>query len=589
MRLSLRGLSAFGLCVLLVAPMLIDAGCANHQASALDEAVATLASSGVGVYESSSSRAPMQTVGGTPSAMRLTRSQLATMVAQNDAGMGWSGADMDRVEGNRAPKGAPTISMFVAAWLTRGGTPLSTYAKQLMGTRTYDIKTAPSEVFPLLVVTLFVADIAPLRAGAKVGSASQVEFESWIAAPAMADGICTSIANFAAATLTNVTSAIENAAGSILASIFSYIVKAIKTAIELLLAPFLLVISKVSAAIAAIAAVVSLLSPWTVTVDPDPKSVMYGDKITAGTLTATVTGKTLDVPQDVADCAKQLGDIDLSDISSNGADVTWGPYGKAWSEYANVKSIQGTLGDDRKAKLSYQTQVDTHEQPKAECSSPQFVAWLSAKVEVQRIDAVHAQQKLLEVIVGKTLPKWVNSQLIPFIQPWITPTQVTIANYIKSPAVGYGRAAVYQQQPDPNKCTASPPPSGQLSAAPTSDNAALVGDWSCNTTVTVNNKELGPFSVTVQTAMTFDKNGTSTGTQWGGAAMSGHSIRNGPGTGLSHTGDGKYTYDASGPDGGMLHVDGKNLVLKFSNPNAFTTHVTSPVSNRTYNLNCKRS
>ncbi len=599
MRLSSRGLTSFGLCVLLVAPMLIDAGCASHSQDALNNAISTLSSSGVGVYETTTSKAPMQTVGGTLSAMRLTRWQLATMVNQNDAGMGMTGSDMDSMEGKDARKGAPTISMFIATWIAKGGTPLSAYAKQLMGKRPFDIKSAPREIFPILVVTLFVADIARLKAPRRVAENQPFNFENMIAAPALAGGICSTVSDFAGAVVDDVAYALNQVpiAGEVLVFLWNHLVEVVSQAVQIAMAPVLKLIKAVSAGLAAVSMVVSLLSPWTVTIKSNQDPITLVDQPVIGNFVAEVKGNGLEVPSDVADCAKQLGGVDLTDISADGAEVTWTTYNtlpsnpEPW-ELANVPASKGVLGKDHKATLDYTTHALPTLTPDPNCSHLVQAGQLGLKATVQRIDAVHAQQKLLAYLSGKLLPDYVDQHLQGVFNQWLLPAETKVAAFIKDPAVGSGTVQLQKWELNsPSTCPTSPPPppTSSSSSSPPPDNTALVGDWACNTTVTVNNKELGPFSVSVQTAMTFDKNGTSTGTQWGGATMAGHNVRNGPGTGASHTGGGAYTYDPSGSDSGTLHVDGKNLKLKFSNANAFTTQVTSPVSHRTYDLSCKRS
>jgi hypothetical protein len=599
MRLSLRGLTSFGLSVLLVAPMLIDAGCASHSQDALNDAISTLSSSGVAIYETTTSKAPMQTVGGTQSSMRLTRWQLATLVNQNDAGMVMTGSDMDRMEGKDALKGAPTISMFVAAWLSKSTTPLSAYAKRLMGKHPFDIKKAPLEVFPLLVVTLFVADIAPLRTPRHAFENPSFNLENMIAAPALADGICSTVSDFAGGVIKDVSASLQEIpiGGGVLAFLWNHVVEAVSTVVNIALAPLLSVIKAVSAGLAAVSMVVSLLSPWTVTIKGAKDPATLVDQPVIGNFVAEVSGNGLEVPSDVADCAKQLGGVDLSDISATGAEVTWTTYNDSpgnpqpW-ELANVPASKGVLDEHHKATLDYTTHALPAPTPDPNCSQLVHAGQLGITATIQRIDALHAQQKLLAYLSGKLLPDFIDKHVQSIFNQWLLPAQTKVASFLKESAVGSGTVQLQEWKLNsPSTCPSSPPPqsSGQPASTSSPDNSALIGAWSCNTTVTVNNKELGPFSVSVQTAMTFDKNGTSTGTQWGGSAMSGHSIRNGPGTGFSHTGSGKYTYDASGADSGTLHVDGKDLALKFSNPKAFTTQVTSPVSHRTYDLSCKRS
>jgi hypothetical protein len=590
MRSLARTLTSIGLSLVLTVPALLDAGCASHADDRVNVALATLSSSGVGVYESYDMQAPIQAIQGVRSAMRLTRWQLTNMLAQADAGMGMLGADMDRMEGPKAPKHAPTFSFFIAAWIVRDRSPLAHYAQQLMGAKT-DYKHAPRVTFPLLVIAMFIADAARLPAGKSSASSKQsFNFERWIAQPAEAAGICSSVASYVTDVIADVTNAltVSSSSNGFFVSLWNtavaYLAGAVISAVSYVLAPLLKVITAVAAGLAALTTIASTLQAWTVSIEEDPQSVTLGDQPVEGKFTAVVHAPSIDWPEQVKDCAAQLAGVQLDTITYKGAPVTWQTFGEIPAK-ATVSKKEFVIGDDKRASITYRTSP-VFNLPKAECSSPRATGYLGARATVERIDIVHAQQELLKLAFSG-LPTFVNNHLMPFFAPWLNSAQTSFANLLASPVTGTGTTEIFELQLDASKCTASPAPSPAPTSSSDVNDTAMVGAWACAVHQTVNTA-IGPIAVTVHASYGFNKGGMASGGTSPDAKWSGSNSVSAGNSGAMLGGSGPYTYVPSGSQSGTLHIDGADHQLTWSGSNAWSMAATSSVSHRTYTLQCSR-
>jgi len=594
MRPFVHRLTSVGLSLAMLAPVLIAAGCARQANDRVKVAVATLSSSGVAVYETYESRAPIQTVAGVRSAMKVTRWQLTNMVNQADAGMGMLGSDLDRFAATAAPKDMPPFSYFIAAWLKNGGSPLATYAQRLMGTQT-DYKHASKMTFPLLVMTLFVADIARMPAAKRTASLEDdTGWEAWIAQPAAAAGICSTVTSFFESTVESVENAIKVSNPSTLGKIWNTVVDLVVGGIEFIvrkaLAPFLSVIYGIIGGLVLITTVASSLQPWTVEMEENPESVYLDEKSIEGKITAILHAPSVPWPSDLTDCAQALGGVDLTTINSKNAPVTWNTFGM-FPDVASVTGKAPKIDDKNRAELSYSTNPwDTSNK---QCATYRNVGYLGAHAYVERQDVAHLEEQLYKLIAAQ-LPSVIRGPIMQVIQPWLNAANQSFNNILKSQVMGTGTTQVWELQSDPTKCTAppkpSPPaqPSPNPSASGNGDNTALLGTWACQVQAVVSNKELGNFNVSINTTLTFNKDGTGTGMAFEGSTLSGHNVYNGPGTGAAHKGSGMYTYAPEGPSAGTLQANGTTYHLKWSGANAWSAPMTSPVSHRTYILHCSR-
>ncbi len=406
MKPLLRRLTSILVCAALVVPALLDAGCAanNSNASHVGQAISTLASAGVAVFDSYDAARPIQQIQGTRSAMRLTRWQLSNMVAQADAHMGMLGSDIDKLERGKMPKNVPTFSYFIAAWIIRGEGPMALYARQLMGTQNY--RHAPRINFPMLVITMFVADAARMRAGApQTHPSTGFNFERMIAAPAEAAGICSTVASFISQTVTDVENALSVQSTSFFATLWNVAIKLVAGIAEVVIAgvlyPLLSILNAVAGGLAALTAIASTLQPWTVAIESQPPSVTLGENAIDGKLVAVLNAPSIDWPSEVTDCAQVLTGVQLDKISYEDAPVTWKTFGDVPS-LASVTAKDAKIGNDKRASLTYATV--TRDVSNALCASPQAAGFIGARASVERIDVVHAQEQLAKLAFAHLPP-----------------------------------------------------------------------------------------------------------------------------------------------------------------------------------------
>ena len=576
-----------------VLPALL-AGCGHSDPVA--QAISQLAGSGIAVYESYAATRPLEAPLGRTSAVKLTRWQLANLLAQAKSGAGWTGSDLDRIAAS--PKGAPAFSYFVGAWLARPRSDLARYAATFMP-KNANYKLAPTLNYPLYVLVLFVADIARKPAAAAPPQ-SGFNFERLFAAPAMADTICGTVSNFIDGMIADVISAIQIDSDSTIATVFNTIVDIgvhlVLGAVKTVLAPLLKAISVVAGIISLVAMVASTLQAWNLSMQVDNDVIKLGDQPVDGKFTAVLDAPSLPVPGEVVACGQALAGIDLSTVNFKDAPVDWQTSGDIPSR-ADVKDKQTTIQDDKTATLSFTTHSIANV-PKAECSTEQLVGSTGARATVKREDVLKLEKELTKALVNQ-LPDFVAKNLQPFFDKWTASAQQSFQNLVSTPVTAANFVQLSELQEDkPSKCTPAPkesgnPPGPNPSSNPSSnpsaspDNTALVGSWSCASDVTFQNKELGEFHVTVNSSFNFTKNGIASGGAPGGA------VRTGPrnysnGAQQVTTGSGGYTYIPTGADSGKLHVDNRDYVLAWHGHDAWSAPATSPASKKTYLLKCTR-
>ena len=473
MKLNAVRLVSLMLCLSILAPALN--ACAKP--SELNRAISTLASGGVGVYADYASPTPIEAISGTPSAMRLTRWQLANMLKQADANMGMSGASIDAMELN-APKNAPTFSTFIAAWVQRGEGPLAQYAQEEMGKR--DWHQAKHVIFSTLVLTLFIADAARMSStGGKPAAASFV-WQRLIAAPAQADGICSSVSNFISSVVSDVESALSIKAGSFFSRLWNVAVHLVAGLAEVIiggiLTPLLSILNAVAGGLAAITAISSTLSPWGVTIDANPTHVTVGEQQTSGDFTVNLDAKSIDWPAEVSDCSSVLTGFDLSKMNYTDAPVTWTPV-QSFSSYATIIGKDTTIDKNKHATLHYQTiaQQPSTEKPGTCPMTLQPFAEGGMEAKVERIDVQHLEEVLAKLAFSK-LPSFVRKNLMPLFKPQIANAESAFAKLVSHAPTGTGHVT-FEQMRTPATCTPTPQPS----PAPNTGFSAndMLGNWKC--------------------------------------------------------------------------------------------------------------
>lgn len=488
----------------------LPAGCAPRPRTGLDDAIGTLSRGGVAVFEGYGAGSPIAAVSGPYSAMRLTRWQLANLVTQAGAGMGFTGAELDRIGAARAPRGAPSFSYFLAAWLKRSDGALARYAATFVTHP--DDKHAPRMRFPLLVVTLFIADAARTTE-APPSRQTGFEWERMIAAPAAAAGVCSTVVNFTDSVVANVINALRSNGDSFFAKLWNTVIEIVVAGAQFVvaaaLAPVFHVIGLVAGVIAVITLVSSSIQAWTLTVAENPVALKLGGQPQAGSFQATLEAPSLPWPDDIVDCAHQFANIDIQAVNYVGAPVTWSPSG-ALPGKAIEKSKDATIDAAKHASFAIET-VPVEDEPPPECSVENFVGSIGMTATVERSDVGKLQQLLMNAVTAQ-LPSAIRSVVLPLLQPWIDQGMHNLQSFLAHPVQSNpALIQLSQLQPDPDKCkpaskqTAPPPgpPTGVPTNGPSADNARLKGRWNCSSSA-VAHTAMGGIRVDVEVDLIFD-------------------------------------------------------------------------------------
>lgn len=587
--------TSIALAFVLILPM-VATGCSTQTTvdNSVDTAIATVATGGVAVYDSYAAKAPIATIAGPVSAMRLTRWMMRNMVGQAKSGMGMTGAALDAFARKPAAKGTPSFSAFLGAWLIRAQGPLATYAASFMPTNTNYRHTA-NIVFPTLVVTLFIADAAR---PAHPRPATGFEWERLIAAPASAAGACSTVTDFVSGVVDDVTKALQAGGDGFFATLWNIVVttviNGVVSVIKVALAPVLNIIKTVASVLAMVTIITSSLQPWTVKVVADPQKLTLLKTPIDGKFVATVSGSDIPWPDDLKDCSKTLAGVDLDSLTSTDAPVSWETSGQI-PEHANVVDKQQTVAADKTATLTYRTvPLDHEEQP--ECSTLQSSGNVFARATVVRQDVQRLQAALTKAALDQ-LPDFVQKLLLPSIQPWIDSMTQGFANLLAAPVSGADAVQLMTDEKDPAKCTPAPaPPTPVPSVAPTgtTNDVTIVGTWSCvmpqhivasGIAVDVDTHVRFAFSAKGTAVVSFPMGAVGTFGAGSGNVQANQKMTAGaPGT---------YSYTPTGAHTGTLHfinqVSSGDEHLTFSGKDAYSTIVTSPQSNKSLPMHCTRS
>lgn len=565
--------------------------------------IAALASGGVAVQESYEGRTPIAPLVGSVSAMRMTRWQLRNMVGQASAGMGMLGAALDAF--GRSPGAAPRkrtspgIATFIGAWVKRSQGPLATYAGQFMP-KNADYAHPAKITFPLLVVTLFIADAARTTkpAEAPTGSATGFEWERLIAAPASASGGCSTVTNFVASVVDNVTNALLVTGDGFLASLWNTTIAALVgiavSVIETALAPIFSTIRTIATVLAMVTTIASSLQPWTVDVQPGQQSVtLLGTPVT-GKFTATLHADSIQWPDGLKDCAQALANIDLDTISYVNAPVEWETFGD-FPGGATVSDSQKTIQADKTAVLNFQT-VPIKDEQKPECSTLHLQSIIIARAWIGRSDIDHLQAALANAALS-LLPKVVQQLVTPLITPWIDALTHELTNLLAAKVTSAGTVSLMKNERDDAKCVSPPPavPSAAVSAAASASPTPnpMVGNWACLIKQHVNVQGVS-IDVDVHVDFAYGADGMAVA-----RFPLGTTGTFGPGGGnvqadqkMTASAPGPYSYKATGTKTGILHFPTAqyrpDAPVTFASANTYSETVVSHESGKTYVMVCNR-
>ena len=589
--------TAIALAFLLVFPMVLTGCTSKAEPTAVETAISALASGGVAVYDSYAAKAPVAHVGGPASAMRYTRFQLRNMVGQAQAGMGMTGAALNAFD--RTPPAqahAPGFSAFLGAWLKRSQGPLATYAASFMP-KTTDYAHTANIVFPVLVVTLFIADAARPKQTAAIPEPEHFEWQRLIAAPASAAGTCSSVTDFVSSVVDEVTKALQVSGDGFFATLWNVIVaKGVDVVVGVLktvLKPIIAIIKTVASVLAMVTVIASSLQAWTVKVVADPEQVTMLGTAVDGKFTATVDNGSIPWPDELKNCAKALADVDLDSLTSIDAPVSWETSGQV-PESATVTDSDKKIGADKTATLNYKT-VALSDPQKEDCSTLEHRGNIGARATVERSDITKLQVALTNASVS-LLPDFVQKGIMPLLKPWLESQMQSFTNLLSAPVSGYDAAMLMENKKDPAKCTPAPNAPSPAASAPlvkaTPGDQRIAGNWSCIISKHIVSSGI---AVDIDTHVEYDlaPNGVAVI-----KFPNGSSGTFGPGGGnvqadknMTAQAPGSYTYTGTAA-GGTLHMSNGassgDEVIKFANANAFSTTLSSPQNKETFPMHCKR-
>lgn len=132
-----------------------------YRAGDLDRDIAALAGWGIPTFADTGATEPIVPVPGAPAPLRLLRSQVEVLGREAAAGVGTRGADLDAVFSTAAGTNVK-VSALLAAYLDSGSEVATALRSRLT---TVDLAHPADTVFPTIVLTAFIRDMAAPPAG----------------------------------------------------------------------------------------------------------------------------------------------------------------------------------------------------------------------------------------------------------------------------------------------------------------------------------------------------------------------------------------------------------------------------------------
>ncbi|TWD82073.1 hypothetical protein FB561_3199 [Kribbella amoyensis] len=364
-----------------------------------------------------------------PGELLITEAQADRMIAEQRAGGGLLGTEVDRLA--PMPAGSPPLSYLVAAWIARQPTDAAKVAHRLMGDRGW--KHAGQVVFPLAVLTLFVTDFTRPLTAAPTPTTTQPTTpgpvrstgpsRSGVRPAAVAFDPCTDITNFLANALKTVFDALKlkpaSSGGfwtvvSWLADVWNFALGLaqgiVQAVVDKLTRPLFDALRSAIGALTVATLVISYFTkqslrvalqpagPYRFAVGAEPdvtgEFVAVGDKLTASW------------PDALVKCAQVAGKK-LPEVVAAGSPATWKVI--ANDGVITPGPLAGQVGSDRTARLRFATGRETAE----DAAGTPVTGRAVARIEVER--------KEIRDLLGevKNQVRGVLSSLLPVIPPAI--------------------------------------------------------------------------------------------------------------------------------------------------------------------------
>lgn len=398
-----------------------------------DELVASLADAGIATYADAAADAPEQPVEGTTTGS-LTRWQAENMTRQVTAGRGYVGRDLDALVGTEVP-----ISIVLAAYVKAADTPGAVLARELMGERDW-AHSARDIVYPDVVVTLFVHDLAADGAGPESGAGPAVHGGGLVVQPAAsyAGGLCSDLSDFLSSSLDSIVEALKvdasgGGVGGVLASIWNTVVdlaaSAAQTVVEVLTAPVVAAIQGAVTVLAVLSAASSVVDPWDVSVTADTDPTSYGVVPAPGkevTVTAHVSSS-LDFtwPKDLVDCAGVAG-VTLPDPGSpKGSPVAWQVQHPGVVTVGEQDKVVDAGGDARLHLTTLTESQEDHDHGEL------IVSYVGVRADITRT-AVKELMKLVTNLLVDKLPAAAQGVVLGLLGPLTSPVTAKLEQLVQA-------------------------------------------------------------------------------------------------------------------------------------------------------------
>jgi hypothetical protein len=357
--------------------------------SDVDAVIERLASAGIATYDSPGG-APIVAPSEPVSPVRLLQWQARNLALEAWAGNGLPGSRLDGLD-SASPSGAPTVSQWLAAYVSGAQTPGGDYAREIIGDQ--DLRASADVEFPQLVAVLFSSDVATRLLRDPVPEATSSPLSGAPAGPEfelVASTACGSFGTFISEVIADVLKALHippprigdtgsdllnqilQAGASLVVGFLNWaiegIVKITIGAAKAALAPILNAIASVSSILAIASQVLGAIRPWSVRLIPELATFhgSVGGARSTDTVQAVVDlGGLTEWPPELEACAGLVG-VKLPPLKPIGAPVTWTvrsvPAGLAKDDHHDDTLLNDPLGGKAELRLQAATEtVQEHE------------------------------------------------------------------------------------------------------------------------------------------------------------------------------------------------------------------------------------